>query len=160
LYEEKWDLTFDEVLNLIYGDRSEHVKLIKPGQSSASHSSETCCTRSIRERTSVLFDLRTESDFNKGHLPGAVNLQLLSLRKDTPGPFDHSSVLEAQWKEMNAKFCSMFPQTDLIRALPFVVVLCYQGDTARVASSILRAKNIEAYSVKGGTLGLQLFSDG
>jgi hypothetical protein len=31
-----------------------------------------------------------------------------------------------------------------------VVVICYDGDTARVATSVLRAKGITATSIKGG----------
>lgn len=33
------------------------------------------------------------------------------------------------------------------------MVVCYDGDTARVATSVLRARNIQASSIRGGMLG-------
>lgn len=33
------------------------------------------------------------------------------------------------------------------------MLVCYDGDTARVATSVLRARNIQASSIKGGMLG-------
>jgi rhodanese-related sulfurtransferase len=36
-----------------------------------------------------------------------------------------------------------------------VLVICYHGDTARVATSVLRAKGIEADSLRGGYQALR-----
>lgn len=36
-----------------------------------------------------------------------------------------------------------------------VLVICYNGDTARVATSVLRAKGIEADSLRGGYQALR-----
>lgn len=41
-----------------------------------------------------------------------------------------------------------------------VLVLCYNGDTARVATSVLRAKGLEADSVRGGFHALKLYGIG
>ena len=160
MYEEKWDLNFDIILELLYAKRSANVQLVRPSHQNATQGSELSYIESILEPNSVLLDLRSNSDFSAGHLPGAVNLPLLSLRKDIPGPFDDPNILEAQWKELNDKLCSNGLQMSFTEPHKRVAILCYQGDTARVASSILRAKKIEAYSVKGGTLGLHLFNGG
>ena len=37
-----------------------------------------------------------------------------------------------------------------------VLVVCYGGDTSRVATSILRAKKMEAFSMRGGIRGMLL----
>ena len=41
-----------------------------------------------------------------------------------------------------------------------VLVVCYDGDTARVATSVLRAKGLEADSVRGGFHALQMYGVG
>lgn len=35
------------------------------------------------------------------------------------------------------------------------MLVCYDGDTARVATSVLRARNIQASSIRGGMLGFE-----
>jgi rhodanese-related sulfurtransferase len=41
--------------------------------------------------------------------------------------------------------------------LRHVLVVCYNGDSARVATSVLRAKGLEADSVRGGYGALKMF---
>lgn len=91
------------------------------------------------------------------------------MTRGAPSPFFDSATLERQWRELEAFFgaqverCSFAsqeangndddqegedgkaPLRDR-RAL----VVCYNGDTARVATSVLRAKGVEAESIKGG----------
>ena len=58
-------------------------------------------------------------------------------------------MLESQWKELEATFT-----LDRINAHDLVgkdvYIMCYGGDTARVATSVLRQRGIQACSVKGG----------
>lgn len=54
-------------------------------------------------------------------------------------------MLEAQWVELEQIFANV---SDL--GSHHVLVVCYDGDTARVATSVLRAKGINADSVRGG----------
>ncbi|KAF7442052.1 CysK Cysteine synthase [Pyrenophora tritici-repentis] len=97
----------------------------------------------------VLLDLRKPEDFIKSHIPGSYNLPLQSSNATTPSPFSDAMVLEKQWKELEATFT-----LDCVNAHDLsgkdVYILCYNGDTARVATSVLRAKGISASSVKGG----------
>lgn len=95
-----------------------------------------------------VIDLRQAKDFNDWHLPNAVNIPLKTLDAQTPSPFKEPSVLESQWSELEA----LFRQSGNMAALANtrVMVVCYIGDTSRVATSVLRAKGVEADNVRGG----------
>ncbi|KAF8545335.1 tryptophan synthase beta subunit-like PLP-dependent enzyme [Trichophaea hybrida] len=102
---------------------------------------------------SHLVDLRQAVDFDASHLPGAVNISLRSLKKCTPSPFDDAKVLEEQWLELKDKFSgreAFVARHARIKGVCSVTFVCYDGETAHVASSILRAQGIEAYSLIGG----------
>lgn len=81
-------------------------------------------------------------------------MPLKSCNASTSSPFFDATVLERQWKELEATFTR-----DRISAYDLagkqVYIVCYQGDTARVATSVLRAKGITASSVKGGMTAVQ-----
>lgn len=101
----------------------------------------------LRDHRCIL-DLRTADDFARWHLSSSVNVPLHSLDSRAPGPFSDPTVLEAQWLELE----SLFSESNTLSKLQAhrVLLLCYNGDTARVATSVLRAKGIEADSVRGG----------
>lgn len=105
------------------------------------------------------------------NLPSAVNIPLDSLTASTPNPFSSPSALEKQWRELealierNREMASERERTGdtdgdvpaeqaLLAPLTLhgrkVILLCYNGDTSRVATSVLRAREIEACSVQGG----------
>lgn len=102
----------------------------------------------------ILIDLRKPGDFISGHIPGAYNLPLQSSNHSTPSPFFDAAVLESQWKELAATFTSDRINAYDLSGKNFYMVCC-NGDTARVATSILRAKGITASSIKGGYSALQ-----
>ncbi|KAH8731929.1 tryptophan synthase beta subunit-like PLP-dependent enzyme [Phaeosphaeriaceae sp. PMI808] len=100
-------------------------------------------------RSTVLIDLRKPNDFISDNIPGSYNLPLQSLNSTTPSPFFDAAVLERQWKEIdNMLSLNTINAYDLSDRN--VGVICYNGDTARVTTSILRAKGIAASSIKGG----------
>ena len=102
-------------------------------------------------------DLRKPDDFLATNIPGSYNLPLQSLTSSTPSPFFDAAILERQWKELDDMLShNTISAYDL--AGKNVGVICYDGDTARVATSVLRAKDISASSIKGGfrTLVTQL----
>lgn len=108
-----------------------------------------------------ILDLRTVADFSTWHLPGSVNIPLRSLDSHTPKPFSEPSVLEAQWLELE----ELFSDHNAVSRLHshHVLAICYNGDTARVATSVLRARGIEADSLRGGYQALRdhhLWGDG
>lgn len=76
-------------------------------------------------------------------------MPLQSLSSSTPSPFFDAAILEQQWKELDGMLSvNKIGAYDL--AGKNVGVICYHGDTARVATSVLRSKGITASSIKGG----------
>ncbi|PGH33016.1 cysteine synthase A [[Emmonsia] crescens] len=97
---------------------------------------------------SYVIDLRKKVDYESWHLPDALNIPLNSLTSGKPSPFAEPKVLEAQWLELEDIFGHIKNASSFNARR--VLVLCYNGDTARVAASILRAKGVEADCVRGG----------
>lgn len=152
MYETRWEISYDSAFKLLYRDTGACVNLIKSEDHGIVHGSDISTKIQLLQPYALIFDLRSDSDFKAGHLLGAINLPLSSMKREAPSSIDDSSILEAQWKEIAAEFSVKCPLMALAEARTNVIVLCYQGDTSKVASSVLRAKNIEAYSVKGGHL--------
>jgi len=107
----------------------------------------------------MILDLRPVSDFDKWHLPGSINMPLSSAKPDAPSLFFSPKLLEEQWRELESIFSSKgTPFSDiLLVALKdrSVGLVCKDGDTARVATSVLRAKGLEASSISGGITKVQ-----
>jgi rhodanese-related sulfurtransferase len=78
-----------------------------------------------------------------------VNLPLSSLDANTTSPFSDAAVLEAQWRELDALFKLESSALSAVQGRR-VLLVCYGGNTARVATSVLRARGIDASSIRGG----------
>ena len=98
----------------------------------------------------VILDLRTAEAFTDHHVPGSISRPLNSLDSTTPSPFTDPMVMETQWKELESVFD--LTTIGLLKQASCVWLVCYGGDTSRVATSVLRAKGVEANSLKGGML--------
>ncbi|KAI2619471.1 tryptophan synthase beta subunit-like PLP-dependent enzyme [Hypomontagnella submonticulosa] len=96
-----------------------------------------------------VIDIRAPNAFRSGTLPGARNVPFDSVTASTPSPFDDVSVLESQWNEMKARVGQDL-KSEFIGQGSKVISFCYNGESARMLTSILRAQGIEAYSIKGG----------
>lgn len=143
-YDEAWERDALDILPQVYGSpRSLEQSLL----------SEI----SLRPQHRVL-DLRQAADFQAWHLPQSINLPLASVSPQTPSPFSDPAVLEAQWVELEQIFHDDSVVSDLGSA--HVVVLCYGGDSARVATSVLRNRGVEADSVRGGYRALKMYGIG
>lgn len=107
----------------------------------------------VLKQQRCIIDFRTATDFSNWHLPGSVNICLESLDSHTQKPFSEPSVLEAQWLELEG----LFSDSSVISKLRqhHVLAICYNGDTARVGSSVLRARGIEADCLRGGYQALR-----
>jgi rhodanese-related sulfurtransferase len=105
-----------------------------------------------------VIDLRRAQDFREWSLPESINLPLTSLGPHTTSPFSDPAVLEAQWVELEQIFNDARLVTEC--ASHHVLVVCYDGDTARVATSVLRAKGLEADSVRGGHHAMRMYGIG
>ncbi|KAL2866890.1 putative cysteine synthase B [Aspergillus lucknowensis] len=138
-YDESWE-------------RSPVVLFTHFYESPKFRSQDLLSTLVLRPQCSVL-DLRTATDFGSWHLPGSVNIPLQSLDSHTQKPFANPKVLEAQWLELEGVLKEQGVLTKLRNQ--HVLVICYHGDTARVATSVLRAQNIQADSLRGGYQALK-----
>lgn len=103
-----------------------------------------------RDNTAVL-DLRQPGDFETGRLPGAINLPLT--HPCAKSPFFDPSALRSLWTQLEQEFET---PSIALRGVQDrkVLVVCYDGDSARVASSVMRAKGYEANSLRSGLDGL------
>lgn len=143
-YDESWERDALEVLPQFYGS---------PRTLAQCQLSEIV----LKTQNRVL-DLRKPLDFYAWHLPGSMNLPLSSVGPHTPSPFSDPGVLEAQWVELEKIFTDDALVSDLGRH--HILVVCYDGDSARVATSVLRAKGVEADSVRGGHRALKMYGIG
>jgi cysteine synthase A len=96
----------------------------------------------------LVIDFRRQADFREWHFPAALSIPLASLMADSPSPFFAPELLDQQWTELESLFTESYLQSQFRDRK--ILCLCYNGDTARVATSVLRAKGFHAESVKGG----------
>ncbi|TGZ80668.1 cysteine synthase B [Ascodesmis nigricans] len=117
------------------------------------------------QRNTVLLDLRPQAEFQEWHLPGSCNFPLESFNDPMPtateSPFKDPKILAMRWRELEEVFNpNASARTPYSAALVAglkscsVGLVCRDGDTARVATSVLRAKGVEAWSLKGGAWGV------
>ncbi|KAK3936024.1 tryptophan synthase beta subunit-like PLP-dependent enzyme [Diplogelasinospora grovesii] len=143
-YDEAWELPVEEAISRFY----------------TSVFSLRGISSQIKQGVTVL-DLRRPEDFALGHLPGATNFPLETLDATMPSPFRDAVILQKQWTELDTLAKGGMAGDSIkgsvvwnkLQAGP-VLVVCYDGDTARVATSVLHARNIDACSLKGGVRGL------
>lgn len=123
----------------------------------------------------LLIDLRQASDFDEYHLPCAINFPLASLTTSESSPFSDPSTLTRQYNELerlinrdgdqqnidevngNRRLSFLRRKSGLAKLMSRgqkVILVCYNGDTSRVATSVLRAREVEASSIKGGVKAL------
>jgi rhodanese-related sulfurtransferase len=102
----------------------------------------------------VVLNLRKPEDYMTGHIPGSYNIPLKCLNASTLSPFFDAATLERQWKELEAMFTSDHINTHELIGKK-VHIICYDGNTARMATSDLRAKDISASCIKGGITAIK-----
>ncbi|KAI1111350.1 tryptophan synthase beta subunit-like PLP-dependent enzyme [Nemania sp. NC0429] len=95
-----------------------------------------------------IIDLRQSQDFASYNLPGSINLP--AAQASSASPFFAPAVMTALWTQLENAFANPGKNLMNLSQDKRVLVLCYDGDSARVATSVLRAKGYVADSVKGG----------
>lgn len=139
--------THDTVLSLASGELPQLDKVL-----------------TVKPNTQIV-DFRRVSDYDAFHLPNSVNIPLEALQDGAAcgspfaNPADDCDLLEKVWLELEDLFTvktkdgkrnvSAEALMSMLRGKK-VLTLCYDGDSARVANSVLRAKGIEAESIRGG----------
>ncbi|CAG9976012.1 unnamed protein product [Clonostachys byssicola] len=101
----------------------------------------------------VIIDLRQAEDYERFSLPGSLNFPLVDA--STPSPFSDPKVMAWLWKEFEARLESN--DEDICSQLrdKHSLIMCYDGDSARVATSVLRAKGYIADNTHGGIRAIQ-----
>ena len=134
-YDESWEVETIDTLEDLY---SIDLATNPPQKTSG--------TTLLLQPNNLIIDLRNSDDFAKSSLLQSLNKPLSSLSPVTKSPFFDSSVMRAQWLELE----TIFNQAADEYKGQKLTVICYNGDTSRVATSVLRAKGVEACSLKGG----------
>ncbi|GAP93409.2 putative cysteine synthase A [Rosellinia necatrix] len=102
----------------------------------------------IPKTDASVVDLRQPSDFHTYQVPGSTNLPIAL--PSNSSPFLDPAVMTTVWTQLEETFSSL--DADLLSVLQDkrILVICYDGDTSRVATSVLRAKGFAADSIQGG----------
>ena len=96
----------------------------------------------------AIIDLRQLDHFDHFRLPGSCNLPFVD--QNTPSPFSDPAILKSLWKRLEVAFKAPGQELQSIIHGKQVLLVCYDGDSSRVATSVLRAKGYEADSIRGG----------
>ncbi|PHH91233.1 hypothetical protein CDD83_1234 [Cordyceps sp. RAO-2017] len=148
-YDEKWERDPTEALDDFFGvDRTAIQDVLRLASKLALHGSSELEGLVRPKPDTVVVDLRQASDFEQFRLPGSVNMPLVE--RDTPSPFSDPKILKELWQRLEETFKSPDQGVRALIQDRRVLLLCYDGDSSRVATSVLRAKSHEADSIRGG----------
>ncbi|KAF2217188.1 hypothetical protein CERZMDRAFT_81138 [Cercospora zeae-maydis SCOH1-5] len=137
-YDESWELSPTTLTLPLEDPRTLLIDFRHQTSSSSSFSSSS----------NLLSSTSSSSTTNP-----PLNIPLQTLSPTSPSPFFNPTLLSAQWRELNTLFSESYLQSQFSHRK--ILCLCYDGDTSRIACSILRAKGFEAESVKGGWRALE-----
>ena len=137
-YDEAWELPQETALESFYA-----LEPLSPGSQMA----QLRTHQVVPQVDTTVIDLRQSVDFAQGSLPGAINIPALLTNSNSPSPFFDASQLESTWLALENLFTS--DTVAEIRGRQ-VLLICYDGDVSRVATSILRARGVEASNIRGG----------
>ncbi|KAL2257921.1 hypothetical protein VTK26DRAFT_8977 [Humicola hyalothermophila] len=122
-----------------------------------------CCTihPPNPSSTPLILDLRSKAAFTLKHIPGSLSAPLKGLTPDLADGdlFGDAEMVFHVWNSIQAHFATkemveLLKEATGLGRRP-VLVVCYDGDASRLATSTLRHRGIEAFSVQGGFSGIQ-----
>ncbi|KAK1453224.1 cysteine synthase K/M:Cysteine synthase B [Colletotrichum melonis] len=153
-YDEAWEKTATEVFMQI--PSAGAIRTNETHLPSTPRYVDTSSAALIpRLPNTIILDLRQSEDYQMHHVAGSENIPIVE--SSDWKPFSDSKVLEQLWLKLETTFDSnkdVGKELEEYRQKP-ILVLCYDGDSARVATSVLRAKGFEADSVRGGFRALK-----
>ncbi|KAI1283514.1 tryptophan synthase beta subunit-like PLP-dependent enzyme [Xylaria sp. FL0933] len=143
-YDEAWERNCLDVLQDFF-EVPNMFALLRRIRTSANLSLEDIL---IPKPNVSIIDLRQPSDFHSYQVPGSTNLPIAL--PTSRSPFSDPAVMVTVWTQLEDTFSSL--DTNLLDILQDkrILVICYDGDTSRVATSVLRAKGYTAESIRGG----------
>ncbi|EXK43964.1 cysteine synthase A [Fusarium oxysporum f. sp. lycopersici 4287] len=148
-YDEKWERSASEALGAFFDvDRGALLDMVLADPKTGSVNTVDLQSILRSKQDTTIIDLRQPDDFSMFHLPGAVNMPFV--QDGTPSPFSDAKLLESLWKNLDGAFKAPGAEVQSLLSGRRVLITCYDGDSARVATSVLRAKGYEADSIRGG----------
>lgn len=166
-YDDAWERDATEALSSFFS-----LKPCKTHDAAllvAAHGLDRLLDGLVAEPNTLILDFRRASDYEALHLPNSVNIPLVALGGGAArgSPFakaaDDCSMLEELWLELEGLFtvegkdgrrnASAEALMAILRGKR-VLTMCYDGESARVANSVLRAKGINSDSIRGGYAAL------
>ncbi|TID27928.1 cysteine synthase [Venturia nashicola] len=144
-YDERWELTPEQSARMIA--QSSRTKRGPRPCSRPSCRTKPLCNSSGTPKITIL-DLRQKQDFDTEHMCGSASSPLKQLTERSGDIFADSIVLHMHWRNLKTKF--EVESDKLGSKACSLLVLCYDGETSRLAVSILRARGFNAFSVFGG----------
>lgn len=114
-----------------------------------SHAPEQCVS------SALVLDIRGEPAFRARHVPGSYSAPIRGLTPQLAGGdlFGDANAVHLIWTQIQTTFAQR-RVSKLLRGArenhQAVVLVCYNGDAAKLGCSTLRSQNIEAFSVEGG----------
>ncbi|KAM0558245.1 hypothetical protein ACHAPJ_004933 [Fusarium lateritium] len=148
-YDEKWERSASEALDAFFDvDRGALLDMVLADPKSRPVNTVNLQGVLRSRQDTTVIDLRQPQDFDNFHLPGAVNMPFV--QADVPSPFSDAKLLETLWRTFEDSFKAPGNEIQSLLQGRRVLLTCYDGDSARVATSVLRAKGYEADSIRGG----------
>lgn len=141
-YDKTWEIKSTILLPRLYPELLNY--------SSISSWKEVLGGSILHVKDTQIWDLRTVVDFDNWHLPGAVSKPLMNLTAETPSPFFDTSVMELLWQEMENMANDYVEFKGPEHRNDDILLVCYNGDTSRMATSVLRARGIKAINLMNG----------
>lgn len=150
-YDEKWERAASDALDAFFDiNRGALLDMVLSDPTKV-NTIELHNILHSKQDTAVI-DLRQPGDFKNFQLPGSVNMPFVN--PSTPGPFSDSKTLESLWQRLEETFKSPSQEIQSLLCDKRILLTCYDGDSARVATSVLRANGYEADSIRGGFMAL------
>ncbi|KAG5757521.1 hypothetical protein H9Q72_014335 [Fusarium xylarioides] len=148
-YDEKWERSASEALDAFFDvDRGALLDMVLADPKIGSVNTVDLQSILRSKQDTTIIDLRQPDDFNMFCLPGSINMPFV--QSGTPSPFSNAKLLESLWKNLEEAFKTPGAELQSLLSGRRVLLTCYDGDSARVATSVLRAKGYEADSIRGG----------
>ena len=155
-YDERWELTPKQGAGML-ARRLRTKRACLQCERRSCQGKRSCNNNSSGTGTGtskvMVLDLRQSLDFNAGHVLGAQSSPLKHLTVRTGDIFGDPHSLNMHWTNLRAKFDDEAARLGS-KATP-LLVLCYDGEASRLATSILRARGHKAFSVFGGFSALR-----
>ncbi|KAG0644939.1 hypothetical protein D0Z07_9338 [Hyphodiscus hymeniophilus] len=144
-YDPSWELTSAQVLESV----RRHQSCDADAQDRSNTANQAI---DVVPHNMIILDLRTSGDFSSTRLIGAINKPLQTLKPASLSPFDDKETLKNQWIELEHGFFDAEERRLGHLNGQYFLLICYNGETSRVACSVMRSKSLESYSCCGGML--------